>query len=236
MSNHSEKLLRPTAAWREGHPQASVGILALGGVQNSSHHPELAARKAELTAGLQEKYAGMQRATLRTLPTLKAYAEYYKRFKKTYHVQLQLESIALKGKPFPQINSLVDAMFMAELDSLLLTAGHDLAHIQRPIRLDTAAGHEKYTRLQGNLETLKPGDMYMADQEGVISSIIYGPDQRTRIRPDTGQVLYTVYAPAGINPTAVTDHLIGLIDLVKLFAPGCSLVAMDVYRAQADPA
>jgi len=36
-------------------------------------------------------------------PILKAYQEYYRRFKKTYHVQLQLESLLFKGKSIPSV-------------------------------------------------------------------------------------------------------------------------------------
>ncbi len=149
MSTLPETLLQPTAAWRKAHPQASVGILAIDDLHNPPHPAALESRKPVLAADLREKYAGMDRASLRNLHVLKAYAEYYRRFNKTYHVQLQLESVVLKGKSFPQISPLVDAMFMAELDSLLLTAGHDLASIRGPVRLDTAAGQETYTRLQG---------------------------------------------------------------------------------------
>ena len=61
---------------------------------------------------------------------IQAYAAYYERFNKTYHVQLQLESVALKGKSIPRVSALVEAMFMAELENLLLTAGHDLDVVQ----------------------------------------------------------------------------------------------------------
>jgi DNA/RNA-binding domain of Phe-tRNA-synthetase-like protein len=229
MANDQDTLFVPSPAWREAYPHASAGILAIRDANNPAQHPALEARKAALAAELREAYAGLERTSLRALPTIQAYADYYKRFKKTYHIQLQLESVVLKGKPLPQVSSLVDAMFMAELTTLLLTAGHDLAKVQLPVRLDIAAGHEKYTRLQGIEETLKPGDMYMADQEGVISSVIYGPDRRTRIQTDTDQVLYTVYAPAKIEPAAVKEHLRTLYGLVQLISPECVLVEEEVY-------
>ena len=230
MDHFQENLLRPSAAWKESYPGASAGILAIREVKNPAQYPALEARKGVLAADLREKYAGLERAKLRALPTLQAYTDYYRQFKKTYHLQLQLESVVIKGKSLPRVTPLVDAMFMAELASLLLTAGHDLAKIQLPVRLNIAAGDEKYTRLQGNIATLKPGDMYMTDQHGVISSIIYGPDQRTRIQAETRQVLFAVYAPAGINPAAVKDHLKALYELVQLISPECILEEMQVYQ------
>jgi hypothetical protein len=50
---------------------------------------------------------------------IKTYHDYYKRFKKTYHILLQLESIVFKNKSIPKVSSLVEAMFMAELKNLL---------------------------------------------------------------------------------------------------------------------
>ena len=69
-----------------------------------------------------------------------AYRDYYKRFDKTYHVQLQLESLLFKGKSIPSVAGLVDAMFMAEMKDWLLTAGHDLDSLQLPLRLEATTG------------------------------------------------------------------------------------------------
>ena len=91
-------------------------------------------RRNRLESQLRERFAGQTRGDLDQLPVLQAYAAYYKRFKKTYHVQLQLESIAFKGKPIPSVAALVEAMFMAEVKNMLLTAGHDLDALQLPAR------------------------------------------------------------------------------------------------------
>ena len=50
-------------------------------------------------------------------------------------------------------------------------------------------------------QQMKPGDMMISDARGVISSIVYGPDQRTRITPETTRVLLTV------SPDARTELL-----------------------------
>jgi len=94
---------------------------------------------------------------LRALPILQAYHTYYKRFDKTYHVQLQLESLVFKGKDFPNVAALVECMFMAELNDLLLTAVHDWDNLRMPLRLDVANGDESYTLPNGQEQVLKPG-------------------------------------------------------------------------------
>lgn len=47
-----------------------------------------------------------------------------------------------------------------------------------------------------------------------------GPDRRTRITPETGDVLFAVYAPAGVGENAVRDHLEDIRANVLLVAPG----------------
>jgi DNA/RNA-binding domain of Phe-tRNA-synthetase-like protein len=164
------------------------------------------------------------------LPVLQAYHAYYKRFEKTYHLLLQLESIVFKDKSIPHVAALVEAMFMAELEDLLLTAGHDLEVIQQPLRLDVAQGEEQYTLLRGDTQILKPGDMFIADAAGVTSSILYGPDRRTQINPETRQVLFTTYGPPGIGSQAVLDHLRNIEGKVRLFAPGTQVEILNVYE------
>ena len=113
--------------WRRLYPGASVGTLAMNGVNNPPENAALNTQKEELELAIRQQYAGLDRQALKSLPVFQAYRTYYKRFKKSYHVQLQLESVAFKGKSIPRVAALVEAMFMAELKNLLLTAGHDRA-------------------------------------------------------------------------------------------------------------
>ena len=224
-------MLTVATIWKETYPGAAVGVLALRNVTNPERHPALEARKADLEARLRARYAGFDRAALKALPQIAAYTAYYKRFKKTYHLLLQLESVVLDGKPIPRVAALVEAMFMAELDDLLLTAGHDLALVALPLRLDAATGSERFVNIAGQENVLKPGDMFIADAQGVLSSIVYGSDRRTMITPQTQQALFTTYAPAGIGAEAVREHLQHILENVRLFAPETTLTFLDVFTA-----
>jgi DNA/RNA-binding domain of Phe-tRNA-synthetase-like protein len=227
-----ETMLVASDAWRTAYPSAAVGLLAMHGVSNPDHHPALQVIKRVLTTELRERYAGYDRAALKALPILNAYAEYYQRFKKTYHIQLQLESVVFHGKPLPTAAALVEAMFMAELEDHLLTAGHDLESVKLPVRIDVARGEEHYVLLNGKAQTLKAGDMYIADGEGILSSILYGPDRRTQIQPGTRQVLFTTYAPPGIGDQAVRHHMETIRDNVRLVASEATVVLLAVYTAR----
>ena len=124
-----------TSAWKSTYPNAHVGVLVMREVSNPTHHPELENQKALLEEQLRTQFSGQDRATIASQPILRAYDEYYRRFKKTYHIQLQLESIVWKGKSIPSVAALVEAMFMAEMQELLLTAGHDLNALHLPLTL-----------------------------------------------------------------------------------------------------
>jgi DNA/RNA-binding domain of Phe-tRNA-synthetase-like protein len=224
-------MFRVTPEWKTAHPGAHAGVLVLRGVVNPPHHAGLARRKADLEARLRARFVASDRKALLALPELNAYDRYYKRFKKTYHIQLQLESVVFKGKSLPAVAALVEAMFMAELEDLLLTAGHDLDTLQLPLTLDAAKGDETYSLLRGVTQTLKSGDMYIRDGEGVISSVIYGPDRRTRIRSETKRAVFTAYAPAGISAAAVRTHLKHIRENVSCFAPNAAVDMLEVFVA-----
>ena len=218
-----------TSAWKSAFPGAYAGVLVMRNVSNPAHHVELEKQKAELEEGLRAQFAGQDRAGIESHPVLQVYAEYYKRFKKTYHVQLQLESIVLKGKSIPTVASLVECMFMAEVKNMLLTAGHDLDTLQLPLTLDVTTGNESYVLLRGENQIVKAGDMMISDQAGIISDVIYGPDQRTQITAETRNVVFTVYVPAGIDEQAIMQHLQDIRDYVLIIAPQAEVELLNVF-------
>ena len=219
-----------TYAWKSAYPKAYVGVLVMRDVSNPPHHAELERQKLALEEKLRAQFSGQDRTAISSHSVLRAYSEYYRQFKKTYHIQLQLESIVLKGKSIPSGAALVESMFMAEMQDLLLTAGHDLDLLHLPLALEVATGTEGYTLLRGEQQKLKPGDMMIRDQMGIISSIIYGPDQRTHITPNTRNVVFTVYAPPGIDEKTVTDHLEHIKENVMVFAPQAQVELLEVYK------
>ncbi len=225
-------MFQVSEAWESAYPGAAVGALALRDVTNPEHHIALDQRKEALEQALRARWAGQDRKAMSALSTMQSYNAYYARFRKTYHVLLQLESVALKGQPLPRAAALVEAMFMAELKNQLLTAGHDVAALDLPVTVDIATGHESYVTLSGKEQALAAGDMYMRDGQDVISSIIYGPDRRTAISPATQRVLFTVYAPAGIVLSLIREHLDDIRDNVLLVAPEATVEMSQVYEAR----
>ena len=202
----------------------------VSGVTNPDHHPVLESKKAQLETELRSHYGELDRPELLELAPFPSYSDYYKRFKKTYHVFLQFESVVKKGKPIPSVAALVEVMFMAELKNGLLTAGHDLEKVQGEPRLEIAQGNEVYMTLSGQEKTLKTGDMYIHDEIGVISSVIYGPDRRAQITRQTQRALFTVYGPPGVDDLAVQRHLEEIQENILIFADQSNLEFLKVFK------
>src|SRR5215212_6703942 len=84
--------------WRQVYLQASIGILAMDNVANPPEHAALDEHAYQVEADLRSQWAGATRADVNRLPEFEAYRSYYRRFNKTYPVQLQFESVVFKGK------------------------------------------------------------------------------------------------------------------------------------------
>ncbi len=220
-----------TPAWHATFAGGHVGLLLIGPVDNSPRPSPLDDHKRALEATLREKYGGLARADLQQLDALRAYKAYYRKFNKTYHVQLQLESVVHKGKSLPAVNPLVDACFAAELETHLLTASHDAARLVAPVTIDASTGREELPMLNGERKQILANDMIMADAQGLVCTILYGQDRRTPVTVDTSHVLYVTYAPAGVPRPAVAAHQATLLRNVRLFAPEAEVVSEEIVTA-----
>ena len=212
-----------TEEWRAAHPGATIGLLELSGLESTGSSSRLTERKRAIEAGLRERYKGFTRQDFLALPVMAEYERYYKRFNKTYHVQLQLESIVLKAKPLPDVSPAVDANFMAEVETLILTAGHDVEKLRAPIVIDASREGEQMMQMNGTPRAIRSGDMIMRDADGISCSVIYGQDARSPVSPQTSRLLYVAYAPAGVATEVVERQLRGIEEHVRLVSPGVAV-------------
>ena len=74
--------------------------------------------------------------------------------------------------------------------------------------------------------------LVISDLKGIISSIIYGPDKRTRIRPNSRKVLFVVYAPPGIEKSKVFQHLQDIQNYVYIIVPESEVELLKVYEGK----
>ena len=222
-----------TNEWRNTHPGGIIGLLELSGIEHTHLSSSLDKRKRETEAYLREQYQGFTRQDFLALPVMSAYEKYYKHFDKTYHVLLQVESIVLKGKNLPNVLPLVDANFIAEVETIVLTAGHDVAKLHEPIFIDVSRKGDQMKQMNGASKVIRAGDMVMKDADGISCSIIYGQDNRSPISGDTTHVLYVAYAPAGVPAELVDSQLQKIEENVRLFSPNFIVEQHRLIKAEA---
>jgi DNA/RNA-binding domain of Phe-tRNA-synthetase-like protein len=215
-------------AWSLAYPEARVGVLRMTGVRNPESDPALDRLLDETAASLRARHVGATRPDLLARPELAAYAAHYRRFDKTYHVLLQLESVAFKDKPLRSRGVLVAAMFRAELETGLLTAGHDGDRLAGGLTADVVVAGDGYTGIGGREIQAAPGDMCIRDGGGIVSSVVYGPDDRTRLSEETGTAVFTTYAPAGIGRDLLTRQMELIAEGVRVAAPGSAVESMEI--------
>lgn len=220
-----------TSEWKREHEGGMIGLLEISNVVNSAKSPDLDARKREIEAAVVAQYGEMTRPELVAHPVMAAYRAYYKGFKKTYHVQLQVESIAHKGKQLPNVSPLVDANFMAEVETFTLTAGHDVGKLTGEITIDNSQPGDKMVQMNGNDKELLAGDMIMKDAHGVCCSILYGQDNVSMITPATQHVLYVTYAPKGVPRESVEAQHGKITEYVRVFSPDAQVEQNQILIA-----
>lgn len=224
--------INATDAWKSAHPGAQIGLLEISGVDNSQPAPALDKEKRAIEEQLREKYKDFSREDFLALPVMEAYHRYYRKFGYTYHVLLQLESVALKGKSLPNVSPLVDANFAAELETLILTAGHDVTQLEAPIQIDVAREGDEITQMNGKRKDVPVGDMLMRDANGVACTILRGQDNRSPISKATTHVLYVSYVPGGVTEEQVRAQLGAMEKHARLIAPDCVLEQSSILFAK----
>jgi DNA/RNA-binding domain of Phe-tRNA-synthetase-like protein len=211
VGDHGEMEAVLTAAFCAAYPDGVFGILIARGCVNRPRALAIDPDKEAVEVRLRERFPG---DAIDADPVARAYARYFRRYGGRYPVVHQAKAV-LAGRSIESDSVLVEAMFTAELDSLILTSGHDLHELRGPLVVDVAVAGDAYTKLSGRDQMLKAGDMIVRDATGIIASVAYGPDDRTRIRSHTDAALFGAWCPAGIAVATVETHLERLAALLR---------------------
>ena len=210
------------------YPTTTFGIMIMKGVATNDPSPGFLQAKAELETSIRTRFSGMEKKEMRSLLPFIHYHEYYRKFKKTYHVLHQCESIASGSRTLPAGPPLVQAMFMAEIGNQLLTAGYDCGSLTGPFRVVLADEASSFVG-KGRKECLPPkGDILFATEHTILGSIVCGPDHDHRIRTTTTDVLFAVYGVPGITADRIERHFQEIRKFVRLLDPGAEVDCLAV--------
>lgn len=193
-------------------PDLKIAIMRVKNIDYQSDETKLKQEKQKI-----EKFIRTNYQDVKNLDVIKSYNQFFKKFGKVYPIQYQIQSI-IDGKGLPSTIKVVEAMFMAELQTLFLTAGHDLDKIEGNLQVQLTIGDEKYLKINQKDQSLKPRDIIGLDDKGIISSVLYGPDFRTKITKSTTNCLFFSYFPYGQNDENITEHFNSILKYIKLIA------------------
>lgn len=221
-------MIRFLPAVKEVYSGVSFGIMIAHGFHMTTGRSQMDTLKIAEIKRIKGEYKEYERKNLLNSGPICHYAAYYKKFKKTYPVLLQLESILLKDKGIPNVGVPIETMFLAEINNLLLTAGHDLNQINGSLTMNVAVGTENYQGISGKKQQLTKNDLFLSDESGILSSILNGPDYRTRITEATQNVMYFVYGVDGITGEQIRQHLENIRHYLLTVIPEVEIQAIEV--------
>jgi DNA/RNA-binding domain of Phe-tRNA-synthetase-like protein len=206
------------------HKQVQLGTLIIRDVQNKDFDERLDKEKRKIEQFIRENYKEPD-----NVKRLRQYNDFYFEFGEAFPVKNQIKSI-LEGKQIPSISCLVEAMYMTELKHACLMAGHDLDAIQGDLVLDIAQEGEIYTKINDESQEIKKDDIVMRDGLGIIASVLYGPDNRTKIIPISKNIIYLVYFPFVATRNEIITILADLASYLRICeGPHAKIERMKIY-------
>lgn len=147
------------------------------------------------------------------------YFRFFRKFKKTYPVMLQFESVAFKGRPFPKENPVMEIPFLFELVTWMLSGTHDLEQTNGCVTFFSPDTKLTFTGIRGEEIHTYPKDICARDETDIILSMIAGADDRTCVREDSQHVFHPIFGTPGMSNETMKAGLDKLESMVKILAP-----------------
>ena len=167
-------------------------------------------------AALRERYADYDRkAVFGENP----YFRFFRKFKKTYPVMQQFETVMFKGRPFPEEDPVTAVPFLLELTTFVLSGTHDIDRIDGPLTIFTPDAKLPFDGMRGDSTHTYPNDICGRDETGIIFSMIAGADARTCARQTSRHVFYPVFGVPGQDPAALRPMQERLAEYARILAP-----------------
>lgn len=222
-------MLTVDAKLKEKYPNTFFGLLVVDGFAPTQQGVQaFEAHAQQQLQNIRSRYEGCDKKQIAEInPAIAAYVKYYKKFKKSYHVLLQTESV-LKGRELPQSLAAAQVLLLTELQTGMLLAGHDCSSCKFPLTAVCAEGNEQYTGAAGNDIAVKSNDIIVKDEQGIILSIIYGQDQRTRMTDASQKLMYIINGVPDTDRQQYAAAMELLEENLKLLCPQLTVKVKEI--------
>ena len=121
---------------------------------------------------------------------------------------------------FPRYSLLVDAHFMAEMCAGILVAVTDYDRFEGSLKLDVAGAGETCRGMGERLFTTRKGEIVLRDDKEIVCVLCQGADEKTRVQPETRNVLFYAFGVPGIEKQYLRDGLTVAAETVVAFGGG----------------
>ncbi len=194
----------------EGVP---FGLALISGCHNSINPPGFDGYKRKLLRKMRkrENLAGISKR-------IDIYDQFFTSFGYECPLPKHLRRTIHSG--FPKYNLMVDTHFMAEMCAGILVAVADYGRFDGTLTLDIAEEGEMCRGMGGREMTTKKDEIVLRDEREIVCVLCQGPDEKTRIREATRDVLFYAYGVPGIEGHYLKDGLTIAADTMAQFGNG----------------
>jgi hypothetical protein len=144
---------------------------------------------------------------------------------------LAAQFMAFRKKGLPAANPLVRALLISEIRTGILMGVQDSAAMKGPLICDVAREGETFPGMRAEVRCQK-GEIVLRDSDGIIATLLQGPDRRTRITKSTRDVVFFIFSVPGIS---IGDINGGIETVQSLLKPACNSVTAHIYGGQGSP-
>jgi len=195
------------------YPDIAFGLALVSGCRNFHNPPGFDQHKRRLLRKMR------RRETLAAITErIEIYSAFFEHFGHPCPLPEHLRRTIHSG--FPRYNLMVDAHFMAEMCAGILVAVTDYDRFEGQLTLDVAKEGEHCTGLGWRDMATRQGEIVLRDDREIVCILCQGPDEKTRVTEDTGNVLYYAYAVPGIEARYLEEGLTIAAESVSEFGGG----------------
>ena len=146
------------------------------------------------------------------------YARFFQSFGYACPLPQHLKRTVHSG--FPRYALYLDAHFLAEMCAGILVAVADDDRFEGDLTLDVSAADEVSLGLGNRRFRTRAGEIVLRDEKDIVCVLCQGADEKTRIQPDTRNVLFYAYAVPGIASAYLAEGLSLAAEALVTFGGG----------------
>ena len=202
-----------TESYKAKYPDLGFGLVLLKGCDNGENPEGFDAYKRKLLRKMRK------RQTLAEITErIRIYENHMAEFGYPCPLTGHLKRTVNSG--FPRYNLLVDSHFLAEMCAGILVAVTDFDRFEGKLTLDLAREGEECKGMGKRDIKTRMGEIVLRDEKDIVCVLCQGADEKTRVQPETENVLFYAYAVPGIDSGYLKDGLEVAAEAVESFGGG----------------